>query len=332
LPKFTADEKGMATRASSGVVLNALAPNLPELIGGSADLTGSNKTDIKDESPFSPSDRRARYLHFGVREHGMGGIMNGLALHKGLIPYGGTFLVFSDYMRPTIRLAAMMHQRVIYVFTHDSIGLGEDGPTHQPVEHLASLRVIPNLTVVRPADANETAYAWLSALETTTGPTALVLTRQALPTLDREIYASAEGLCRGAYTLADLGKGNPEVILMASGSEVDLIIQAGQKLQEEGYAVRLVSFPSWELFDSQSEEYRSQVLPESVIPRVAVEAGVSMGWKKWVGDKGLIIGLDRFGASAPYQELYRQFGLTADRIVEAAKLSIQLNESGEVAE
>jgi transketolase len=319
LPTFEPDGKGMATRASSGKALNALAPSLPELIGGSADLTGSNKTDIEGEESFSRKNRSGRYIHFGVREHGMGGILNGMALYGGLIPYGGTFLVFSDYMRPTIRLAALMRQRVIYVFTHDSIGLGEDGPTHQPVEQLPSLRTIPNLTVIRPGDANETAFAWLAALQRASGPTALALSRQSVPTLDRTQYAKAEGLMRGAYVLADLGEGSPEVILMASGSELGLIVEAGERLAADGSNVRIVSFPSWELFQEQSSDYQQQVLPDEVRARVAIEAASPFGWERWIGDEGIVIGLDRFGASAPYEEIYRNLGLTTERIVEEAQ-------------
>lgn len=319
LPSFEADEVGLATRASYGQVLNVTAGLLPELIGGSADLTGSNKTDVKGEGPFTAQDRTARYLHYGVREHGMGGILNGLALYGGLIPYGGTFLVFSDYMRPTIRLAAMMEQAPIYIYTHDSIGLGEDGPTHQPIEHLASLRAIPNLVTVRPADANETAHAWLAALRRRWGPTALVLTRQKVPTLNRDRFAGADGLYQGAYVLADLGDGPPQLILLASGSEVQLIIAAGEQLAEKGLSVRLVSMPSWELFAEQPEEYRQQVLPMEVRARVAIEAGSPMGWKRWVGDQGRVIGLERFGESAPYQEIYQHLGLTPERLVEVAQ-------------
>lgn len=319
LPSFEASPKGMATRASSGATLAALAPALPELFGGSADLTGSNKTDIKGEQPFSSSHRAGRYLHFGVREHGMGGMLSGMAQYRGLIPYGGTFLVFSDYMRPSVRLAAMMGLRVIYVYTHDSIGLGEDGPTHQPIEHLAALRSIPNLTVIRPADANETAQAWLAALKNTSGPTALALTRQALPTLDRSTFTSAESLARGAYVLADLGSGPAQVLLMASGSEVNLIVQAGQRLAAEGQSVRLVSFPSWELFQKQPEEYRRSVLPAELTARLAVEAAAMQGWERWVGDRGRMLGMRGFGASAPYEDLYRHFGLTPEHIVELAK-------------
>jgi transketolase len=316
--EFDEDVKGMATRVSSGQVLNSLALQVPELIGGSADLTGSNKTDIKGEAAFSSNHPSGRYLHFGVREHAMGAILNGIALHGGLIPYGGTFLVFSDYMRPAIRLAALMEQQVIYIFTHDSIGLGEDGPTHQPVEHLAALRAIPHLTVIRPADANEVASAWLVALEHKSGPVALALSRQSVPTLDRQKFASADDLRQGAYVLAKLGGGDPDLILMASGSEVQLVIEAGERLAAEGLSVQIVSFPSWELFEKQDMSYQESVLPPAVKARVSIEAGVSMGWKKWVGDDGEVIGLDRFGASAPYKELYQQFGLTTDRVYETA--------------
>jgi len=319
LPTFEADEKGMATRVSSGQTLNALASILPELIGGSADLTPSNKTDIKGEESFSRDNRAARYIHFGVREHAMGGLLNGVALYGGLIPYGGTFLIFSDYMKPAIRLAALMGQRVIYVFTHDSVGLGEDGPTHQPIEQLAGLRAIPNLTVIRPGDANESAYAWLAAVQRTTGPTALALSRQGIPTLDRTRFAPAQETLRGAYVLADLGSGSPEVILMASGTELSIIVEAGAKLEAAGRSVRLVSFPSWEIFKEQPEEYRQEVLPPDLRERVALEAASPMGWERWVGDGGTIIGIDRFGASAPYEEIYQNYGLTAEHVAEEAE-------------
>ncbi len=319
VPPFEPDAKGIATRAASGKVLNALAPSLPELMGGSADLTPSNQTAIKGEGAFGVDGRANRYLHFGVREHAMGAVLSGMALHGGVIPYGGTFLVFSDYMRPAIRLAAMMGLRVIYVFTHDSIGLGEDGPTHQPVEHLAALRAIPNLTLIRPADANETRQAWLFALAHKEGPTALALTRQAVPTLDRSTLAPASGLQRGAYVLADLGKGKPEIILMASGSEVAIILEAGKRLAARGRRVRLVSFPSWEIFARQSAAYQRRVLPPEVKARIAVEAGRSLGWERWVGEQGIVIAVDRFGASAPYQELFRQFGLTPEAVLRAAR-------------
>jgi transketolase len=322
IPAPAADPKGMATRAASGKALNALAPSLPELIGGSADLTPSNQTAIKDASDFSPEARGGRYLRFGVREHAMGAILDGIALHGGLIPYGGTFMVFADYMRPPIRLAALMGQRVIYIFTHDSIGVGEDGPTHQPIEHLASLRAIPNLVVLRPADVSETNQAWLVALERTKGPTAMALTRQALPIYDRSKNAPADGLRRGAYVMADLGKGRPSVILMASGSEVEMVIAAAEKLAEQGTAVRIVSFPSWELFEAQPESYRKEVLPADIRARVAVEAGVTMGWDRYVGEKGLVVGINRFGASAPYKEVYKLVGLTVENVVAAAQRSL----------
>jgi transketolase len=318
LPMLPADPKGVATRAAYGKALNATAGALPELIGGSADLTPSNQTSIKDGGDFTPEARGNRYLRFGVREHAMGAILNGIALHGGLLPYGGTFMVFADYMRPQVRLAALMGNRVVFIYTHDSIGVGEDGPTHQPIEHLASLRAIPNLVVLRPADANETNLAWLAALERSNGPTALALTRQALPVYDREKYAPADGLRLGAYVMADLGKGKPAVILMASGSEVELIVAAAEKLVEGGTPVRLVSFPSWELFEAQPESYRKQVLPEGMRARVAVEAGVSQGWERYVGDKGVVLAINRFGASAPYKEVYKLVGLTVENVVAAA--------------
>lgn len=327
LPSFPADPKGMATRIASGKTLAAVAGILPELIGGSADLTPSNKTDIPGEPPFSVENRAARYIHFGVREHAMGGILSGIALHGGLIPYGGTFLIFSDYMRPAIRLAALMGVGVIYVFTHDSIGLGEDGPTHQPIEHLPALRAIPHLSVIRPADANEAVHAWRLALERRDGPTALALTRQNLPVLDRSRFASAEGVERGAYVLADWypeGAGRPrdlDVILMASGSEVDIIVRAAEDLVKEGVGVRLVSFPSWDRFLLQSEAYRQSVFPSEVRGRVSIEAASPLGWEAWVGEAGEAIGLHRFGASAPYQDIYRGLDLTPERVVKAAHRS-----------
>ena len=321
LPVFPPDAKGMATRQSSGKVINALAPVFPEFIGGSADLTGSNKTDFAGMVAFTPETPQGRYVYYGVREHAMGAAMNGMALYGGVIPYGGTFLVFFDYVKPAVRLAALMSQRVIYVFTHDSIGLGEDGPTHQPIEHLAALRAIPNVTVIRPADANETAYAWKAALENKTGPTALALTRQALPTLDRSAYAPAEESLKGAYVLKDYG-GEPQVILMASGSEVPIIMDAAEQLAGEGIAARVVSFPSWELFEKQPQAYRESVFPASIRARVAVEAAATFGWHRWIGSDGAVIGLDHFGASAPFEILYREFGITAERVVEAAKQSL----------
>ena len=318
LPLFPADPKGMATRAASGKVINALAPKLPELIGGSADLTPSNDTWIKDSSDFQENTPEGRNFHFGVREHAMGGEINGMAVHGGVIPFGGTFLVFSDYMRPAIRLSALSHYPSIWIYTHDSIGLGEDGPTHQPVEHIASLRAIPNLVVVRPADANEVTEAWKVAISRRNGPTALILTRQALPVLDREIYAPANGLQKGAYVLADMGDEDPELILMASGSEVSLITAAGERLASEGVNVRLVSFPSWELFAMQDEAYRLQVLPPEIKIRLSVEAGVAQGWEHWLGELGESISVERFGASAPYKTIFEHYGLTVDNVIQRA--------------
>lgn len=317
LPEFPPDTKGMATRASSGKVLNALAERLPELMGGSADLAPSTNTWLAGIPSFD-TDRAGRNIHFGVREHAMGAAVNGMVYHGAVIPYGATFLVFSDYMRPAIRLSALSHLGSITVFTHDSIGVGEDGPTHQPVEHLAALRAIPHLLVLRPADANEVREAWKIAIAERQRPTALVLTRQALPTLDRTMYAPAEGLRRGAYVLADLGQGRPEIILMASGSEVSLIIEAGQALVAAGHAVRLVSFPSWELFTEQDAAYRATVLPPDITRRVAVEAGVSLGWHRWVGDAGRVLAIDRFGASAPAAVVFAELGLTVERVTTAA--------------
>ncbi len=315
LPVFPADSKGMATRAASGNLINVLAGRLPELIGGSADLAPSNNTWIKDFPDFQKDTPEGRNFHFGVREHAMGAIINGMAVHGGIIPYGGTFLIFSDYMRPAVRLSALSHYPSIWVYTHDSIGLGEDGPTHQPVEHLAALRAIPNLVVLRPADANEVTEAWKVAISRRNGPTALILTRQTIPTIDRSIYAPAVGLWKGAYVLADLGDTTPEIILMASGSEVSLIIEAGIRLASEGVNVRLVSFPSWELFKSQEESYRDLVLPPAIKARLSVEAGVSQGWQQWVRDSGEIISIERFGASAPYKVIFENYGLTVANII-----------------
>jgi transketolase len=318
IPGFPADPKGSATRAASGNVLNALAKRIRNLVGGSADLAPSNQTLIKGEGDFQAEHFAARNLRFGVREHGMGGILNGMALHGGLIPYGGTFLIFSDYMRPAIRLAALMHLKVIYVFTHDSIGLGEDGPTHQPVEQLAALRAIPNLTVLRPCDGSETAEAWRFALSHKSGPVALVLTRQGVPVLDRSVFAPAAGLQRGAYVLAEPPKRKPDLLLIASGSEVHIAIEAAVKLEQKGISSRLVSMPSWELFDMQPESYRRDVFPPEIKTRIAIEAGRTQGWWRYVGEKGEVVGLDHFGASAPYKVLYEKFGITADRVVEKA--------------
>ncbi len=315
---FPPDAKGVATRVASGTVLNAIAPNVANLMGGSADLAPSTKTLINGESDFQAAQYEGRNMRFGVREHAMGSILIGMSLHGGLIPYGATFLVFSDYMRPAIRLAALTGLNIIYVFTHDSIGLGEDGPTHQPIEHLAALRTIPNLTVIRPCDANETAEAWRFAIQNKKGPVALVLTRQNTPTLDREIFAAADGLQRGAYTLSDAKDGKPDVILLASGSEVHIALQAADTLIQKDISARVVSMPSWELFDRQPEAYRREVLPPQTSIRLAIEAGIPQGWHRYVGSNGVVVGLDHFGASAPYQILYDKFGITAGAVVEKA--------------
>ncbi len=316
LPDFGADSGVMATRAASGKVLNALAPTLPELLGGSADLAGSNNTLIKGADDLSAANPGGRNVYFGIREHAMAAVLNGMALHGGVIPYGGTFLVFSDYMRPAIRLAAMMGLGVVYVFTHDSIGLGEDGPTHQPIEMLAALRAIPNLVVLRPADATETVEAWRLALARRDGPVALILTRQAVPTLDRSVLAPASGVARGGYVLADAEEGRSAAILLATGSEVSIALEARRTLQGQGIAVRVVSMPSMELFEAQPSEYRHAVLPPDVEVRVAIEAAHPMPWYRWVGTRGQIVGLAHFGASAPYERLYEEFGLTATALVE----------------
>ncbi len=318
LPKFAAGEQ-MATREASGKTLNAIAADLPMLVGGAADLRTSNNTYLKDLGEFSDEDRSGRNFNFGVREHAMGSILNGLALTRPLIPYGGTFLIFSDYMRPPIRLAAMMGLQTIYVYTHDSIGLGEDGPTHQPIEQLAGLRSVPNLTVIRPADANESAIAWKVAIENRHGPTALAFTRQKLPIFDRTRFAPAEGLEKGAYVLNDPPAGKIDVILIATGSEVSLAVDSQAKLAEEGIAARVVSMPSWELFERQSPEYRESVLPAASTARLAIEAAVSMGWAKYVGLKGEVISMERFGASAPYQVLMEKFGFSVANVVAKAK-------------
>jgi transketolase len=309
LPKFPADPKGMATRAASGKVINALASKLPELIGGSADLAPSNNTKIDGSPAFQKDSPEGRNFHFGVREHAMGSVLNGMAVFGGVIPYGGTFLVFADYMRAAVRLAALSHYPSIFIFTHDSVGLGEDGPTHQPVEHLTSLRLIPNLTVIRPADANETAQAWKVAIENRHGPTVLALTRQALPVLDTSAFVE-----KGAYVLKDFG--TPEMILMASGSEVSLILEAAQKLADEGKGVRVVSFPSWELFEKQDDAYRESVLPKNIQKRLAVEAGSGLGWERYARS---VISIERFGASAPYKIIFENLGFTVDNVVKRAK-------------
>jgi transketolase len=318
IPTFTADNGNVASRAASGVVINAIAPKVPELIGGSADLASSTNTIVKGAPSFGPVDHSGRNFHFGIREHAMGAIMNGMALHGGIVPYGATFLIFSDYMRPPIRLAAIMKLHVVYVYTHDSIGLGEDGPTHQPIEQLSTLRAVPNITVIRPADASETAEAWRVILKQRQGPIALVLTRQKLGLIDRTRYAPANGLAHGAYTLADTPGGAPQIVLMSSGSEVALILEAQQRLEKQGIRSRAVSMPSHELFERETQQYRDSVLPFGV-KRIAIEAAHPMSWYRWVGESGVILGLERFGASAPYKEIYTHLGLTVDKLVETAK-------------
>ena len=333
IPVFPADAKGIATRVASGKVMNAIAPRLTALIGGSADLDPSTYTALKGFGDFEPPGANARdrqgsdgggwsfdgrNLHFGVREHAMGAILNGLAAHGGTVPFGATFLIFSDYMRPPMRLAALMGLHVVYVFTHDSIALGEDGPTHQPVEQLAGLRSVPQLVVIRPGDANETAVAWRVAVEMRERPVALILTRQSVPTLDRGRYAAADGLRRGAYVLADAPNGKADLVLIASGSEVGLIVAAAETLRTQGLQVRLVSMPSWELFDAQPQDYRDSVLPPALTARLAVEAGSTQGWRRYVGDRGDVLGIDRFGASAPGDVLLREYGFTIDNVCKRA--------------
>jgi transketolase len=308
-----------ATRVHGNAVLQKAAALVPALVGGSADLEPSTRTRIAGSPSVQKNAYQGRNLHFGVREHGMASIMNGMALHGGILPYGGTFLIFSDYMRPAVRLASIMRQRVIFVYTHDSIGLGEDGPTHQPIEQLSTLRAIPDFTLIRPADASETAEAWKAAVNHEGGPVALVLTRQKLGFIDRERYAPASGLARGAYVLADPeGAAAPRVVLLSSGSEVALILAAHQRLAEAGVASRVVSMPSMELFERQPPDYQDSVLPHG-IPRVSIEAAHPMSWYRWVGSDGVALGLDRFGASAPYERIYEELGLTVDAIVDAAR-------------
>lgn len=319
LPVFTTENGALATREASGKVLAAITPHLPTMLGGSADLTPSNNTFVKGMVNFQPESYGGRYIRYGVREHAMGSLMNGIALTAGMIPYGGTFMIFSEYMRPPIRLAALMGIRPIYVFTHDSIGLGEDGPTHQPVEQLAALRAIPNILVLRPADANETAQAWKVAVEHTTGPVALALTRQKLPFIDRAKYAAAELTAKGAYVLAESSPA-PQLILIGTGSELQYALGAYEKLAAQGAKVRLVSMPSWELFERQPEAYRASVFPPSVTKRLAVEAGVEMGWHKYASRT---ITLNGFGQSAPYEALYTHFGFTTDNVLKVALEMLQ---------
>ena len=334
IPDFPADPKGIATRVASGKILNAIAPKLPTLIGGSADLNPSTFTVLANLGDFECPERAftdsqgsaggdwsyaGRNIHFGVREHAMGASCNGMAAHGGIMPFGSTFLIFSDYLRPSIRLAALMELGVIYVFTHDSIGVGEDGPTHQPVEQLAALRAIPRLIVIRPGDANETAVAWRVAIESRACPVALALSRQNVPTLDRSKFAAADGLRRGAYVLADVAGGKPELILIGTGSELSLVVAAKEKLAEQNIQARVVSMPSWELFEQQPQDYREAVLPPSVRARLAVEAALPMGWHRYVGDSGDVIGVERFGASAPGNVVMEKFGFTAGHVVERAR-------------
>ena len=321
LPVFPPDAKGIATRESGGKVLNALAQNIPWLIGGSADLGNSNKTSLKGAGDFAPPSYKGRNLHFGVREHAMGAALNGLSVSR-LLPFGGTFFNFSDYMRPTIRLAALMETPVTYVFTHDSIGLGEDGPTHQPVEQLASFRATPNATVIRPGDANEVTEAWKIAVQSKHGPVLLVLSRQAMPTLDRTKYAPASGAAKGAYVLADAPGGTPDVILIGTGSELSLCVEAAEKLKADGINTRVVSMPSWEVFERQDQVYKESVFPPRVTARVAVEMASTLGWERYVGLKGQIVGMHSFGASAPLKDLLKKFGFVPDTVVAAAKKAI----------
>ncbi len=319
LPTFDADPKGTATRKASGAVLNALAAKIGGLVGGSADLAGSNNSHMKGLANFLPgAEGVPRNMDWGIREHGMGAALNGMALHGGVIPFGATFLIFSDYMRPSVRLAALMKLHTRYIYTHDSIGLGEDGPTHQPVEHLAALRAIPNLAVFRPADANEVRECWKAALSWD-GPAALALTRQNVPVLDRSAMASAEKAARGAYTLREAGGGGPDVILVATGSEVEIALAAADVLEQDGAAVRVVSMPCWELFEQQDEAYQQEVLPRGVAAKVVVEAGIRQGWDRWVGNDAAFVTVEQFGASAPYEVLYEKYGITIERVVAEAQ-------------
>jgi transketolase len=331
LPTFSAEDKPIATRAASGKVLNAIAARVPWLMGGSADLAESNNTMIEEESSFSADNPAGRNLHFGVREHAMGSVMNGMMLHGGVRPYGGTFLIFSDYMRPPIRLASLMEQPTIYIFTHDSVGLGEDGPTHQPVEQLAALRAIPGLLDLRPCDANETVEAWRFAMEYRKGPLFMALTRQGVPHLDRERYAAASNLRRGAYVLAEAEGGEPRAIVMASGSEVAVALEARETLQAEGIPTRVVSMPSWVLFERQGREYREQVLPRSVRARVAVEAAGTMGWHRWVGEDGAVVGISRFGESAPASRIFHELGFSAENVANQVRRVLGLANGGDEA-
>ncbi|MBV9110980.1 MAG: transketolase, partial [Gemmatimonadetes bacterium] len=327
IPTWSKDDKPIATRAASGKAINAIARHVPWFMGGSADLAVSNNTHIDGGGDFEPQSYDGRNLHFGVREHAMGSTMNGMTLHGGVRVFGGTFLIFSDYMKPPVRLAALMEQPTIYIYTHDSVGLGEDGPTHQPIEQLASLRGVPGLVDLRPGDANETAEAWRFTMEYNDGPVFMALTRQGLPILDRSVYGAASGLRKGAYVLAD-ADGDLQAILIATGSEVSLALEARDKLQAEGIGTRVVSMPSWTLFSRQPREYRDKVLPPAVRARVSVEAASPLGWEKWIGTDGRAVGISHFGASAPAKEIFKQLGFTADNVAAQAKATLGLGDAG----
>ena len=318
LPKFEDYTEKISTRVVSGKVLNAAVIDIPTLIGGSADLNESNMTHIKSSTSFSAVDKKGKNIHFGIREHAMGAVLNGMSIYGGIIPFGATFLIFSDYMRPAIRLAALMKQKIIYVFTHDSIGLGEDGPTHQPIEQIASLRAIPNLVVLRPADANETVEAWKFALNHKDGPVALILTRQKVDVIDRNKFAPASGLNKGAYIIKDSVQ-NTDLLLIATGSEVALSLKAAEMLEEDGKKVRVISFPSWEIFEQQDDDYKKQIFPENIKSRISVEMGIGLGWGKYIGNNGKSLCIETFGASAPDNILYENFGFTVKTLVEKAK-------------
>lgn len=322
IPVFKPDEKGLATRKASGKTLNAIADKLPLLIGGSADLSPSTDTELDAFESFTDENHGGRNFHFGIREHAMGAVLNGMALTKGIIPFGATFLIFSDYMRPPVRLAAIMKIRPIFIYTHDSIGLGEDGTTHQPVEQLIGLRSVPDVTVIRPADANETAQAWRVALEHSGGPVAIVLTRQNVPTIDQDKYEKAANVEKGAYILSD-SETEPQIILIGSGSEVHLLLKAQEKLKAESIQARVVSFPSWEIFDAQSSEYKEKVFPKNIRRRLAVEAGSPIGWCKYVTEDGDVIGITKFGESAPGEEVMKEYGFTVENVVAKAKSLLQ---------
>ncbi|MFO7848009.1 MAG: transketolase [Balneolaceae bacterium] len=316
LPVFESSEKGDASRNASGKVLDAISDHIFNLVGGSADLTGSTKTDMSGKGIYQSGNYKGRNLHYGVREHGMGAALNGLALHGGVVPFGATFLVFSDYNKPAIRIAALSHIPSIFVFTHDSIGLGEDGPTHQPIEHLAALRAIPNVSVFRPADANETAWCWKAAIENENGPSVMVLTRQNLPTLDRSTFAPASNTEKGAYILKEGSGGKPDLIVMATGSEIEIAVKAAESLEVKGVSTRVVSMPSVDLFEEQDDAYKESVLPSGVKARISIEASSPYGWHKYTGSEGIVMGIDRFGESAPFKEVYEHLGLTAEKLVE----------------